>query len=143
MTLDKLHNAPIISLAYSHDGNFFLSGAATKTGNDVSALKRNVPELKEIKTIDHKERSILVFGIEEKQVLHEFKEIHKETVTEILITKDDQYGISSSVDKSIKVFSLKKYAVIHTIQNCHDNFILYITISPRSILSSVGFDKIG
>lgn len=102
----------IMSLVFSHSGKFLVSGSY--------------------------DNSIKVFDLDTKSVQQHLKTIHEGKVLEIIdlrklfpgavrsvaISPNDEFIVSGSDDKSIKIFSLKENQILHSFQNAHKSILL-------------------
>lgn len=89
------------------------------------------------------DKSIKVFDLEENQLLHTFQNAHKsklalllcftlslvlkiDRVMSVVISSDGRWIVSTSDDKSIKIFDLERLEPVYTFANAHESMFLNI-----------------
>ena len=83
--------------------------------------------------------SIKIFDLQTKQQVHHFENAHKGMeieihyklfflvcITSVTVTPDDNYLISTSMDKSIKIFDLQTKQLVHHFDNVGKGMEIYV-----------------
>ena len=87
------HSGFINSVAVTGDDKYIISGSDDKT--------------------------IAVWDIANKTLLHRFQEAHSDSINSVAVTGDDKYIISGSGDKTIAVWDIANKTLLHRFQEAH------------------------
>ena len=93
----ECHKGAVNSVAVTGDGKYIISGSEDKT--------------------------IAVWDIANKTLLHRFKEAHSDRILSVAVTGDDKYIISGSEDQTIGVWDIANKTLLHRFEEVHSDRI--------------------
>ena len=68
------------------------------------------------------DKSIKVFDLRTKELVHEFLDIHEGGIRSIAISDNNEYLVSGSYDKSIKLIEFNHKVELYHFQRAHEGF---------------------
>ena len=87
---------PIYVMSMSPDGQFVVSGS--------------------------QERTIKIFDLQKKQLVHLFKFAHEDAITSITVSPNGRFIVSGSQDRSIKIFDVENKEEVYNFKEAHEGF---------------------
>ncbi len=66
------------------------------------------------------EKFLVLYNIEEKSEVYKLNDAHDEQINDIVITPDNQYIVSCSTDKSIRIFDLDSKELVYKWVEAHN-----------------------
>eukprot|EP01015_Nassula_variabilis_P000553 TRINITY_DN1029_c0_g2_i1.p1 TRINITY_DN1029_c0_g2~~TRINITY_DN1029_c0_g2_i1.p1 ORF type:complete len:151 (-),score=50.26 TRINITY_DN1029_c0_g2_i1:60-512(-) len=79
-----------------------------------------------------------VHGIETKQLVYTIKKAHKGWIKQLVLSQDNNYLVSASSDKSIKIWNLENQQLEYAQDDAHDGEIQTVVISSDNKLLASG-----
>ena len=67
----------------------------------------------------HDDKTIGVWDIAEKKLLHRFEQAHSSEITSVGVTSDNKYIVSGSDDKTIGVWDIAEKKLLHRFEQAH------------------------
>ena len=77
----------------------------------------------------HDDKTIGVWDIAEKKLLHRFEQAHSSTITSVGVTSDNKYIVSGSDDKTIGVWDIAEKKLLHRFEQAHSDTITSVGVT--------------
>jgi WD40 repeat protein len=62
----------------------------------------------------HKDSSVCIWCTRKKQIIHEFKDIHDDSITSVTACPDGQTILTNSLDNTLKLIDIRMMKVLST-----------------------------